>query len=542
MTQIARKTALRQIAKQNLQRLRQIDGMPTGRRLRPSRFNILVALADHGALLFNSMTRALCRLSPTEVSLYRQWCAEGENPVTSQDAFVSTLASDGFLVVEEDDELEKARRQYFAARNDPTALMLTIAPTMACNLACGYCFQGLNKDLSKIDTKVPDAIYDLVQRQKHQLKSLNMTWYGGEPLMGKDTIFQLSDRLIALSDKHGIAYSAMIVSNGYLLDAKMAQQLYSRRCTSAQITVDGLEDTHDRMRPLTSGRGSFERIMHNVGEVLDHSPMAISLRINVGNENLDECSELLEEFARRDFPSRGAFSVYFAPIAASTPEAGEAFEQGLSKLHFNAAVRDLTEGARKLGMAPPTAPPGGIMGMCVAAREKGYVITPNGDMHKCWETAHDSRKRVGTIFDPSVLDSSLNAEIWRNWSPFDSETCKNCKILPMCGGFCGQRFVYFGAGDEHQLPCPEWKWNTAEYLFARAREKGVVTADDWLPSESTVTAAQSGERHSAESLEKAQQVLLERVSSSRDESIDRDYLLDGDGRFFEAGPLLRVEG
>src|SRR5690606_19828824 len=244
------------------------------------------------------------------------------------------------------------------------------------------------------------AILAFVERQVSTLKGLSVTWYGGEPLMAKKTIFSLADRLISVCDRNGIEYSSMIVTNGYFLTVAVAQQLWSRRCTSAQVTIDGVEETHDKMRPMVSGRGSFKTIVENIGAVLDQTPLGISMRVNVGQCNVDECDRLLDDFDQRGFARRGNFSLYFAPIDAATPESGTAWEEGMPRAEYNKALVALGERARSLGLAAPMESPKGFMGMCGAARDNGYVVTHKGDVHKCWETAHDPRKRIGTIFEP----------------------------------------------------------------------------------------------------------------------------------------------
>lgn len=525
--------ALKQIAVRNIQRLSKSDRLSVGLSLKLSRYNIAVGLAGGDALLFNSASRALCKLNQVEYLQYKQWQSGEPVEIASQRIFVTTLKSDGFLVQQNVDELDQTEQQYFGARRDKTSMLLTVAPTMACNLACGYCFQGLDKDLKKMDKTVPDAIVDMVKYFKAGLSSLTTTWYGGEPLMSRKEIHSLADRLIALCDMQGITYNSSIVTNGYFLTPDVAMELYTRRCTTAQITIDGLKETHDKMRPMTSGRGSYDVIIKNLNDVLQETPMAIVVRVNVGKDNLHECDVLLDEFQTLGFAESGKFELYFAPIDASTPESGSAFEEGLSKQEFNDAVLKLSERARSLGLASPIAANAGFSGMCVAAKDLGYVVGPTGDIHKCWETAHDATRRIGTVFEPENLEYSLNSKLWSNWSPFDSDICSDCKILPMCGGFCAHRFVYQGVGDEHSLPCPEWKWNTAEFIFSRAKSLGQVTDEDWLESETTIQTEVSGKRHTPESLRAAQSAVLTHVNKERAHPVDRDFVISGDGRRYE---------
>jgi uncharacterized protein len=521
--------ALETAARRTLARVRpRVPARPAAARYRLSRYDIPVRLADGAALLFNARTRSLILLSEGEARAYRDLAEHGDfGPADMADRLLlQALIGGGHVVGAGIDELVLVRQSYEATRAAKGSLTLTIAPTMACNFACGYCFQGLNKPTKKMTPDVQDAIIDFVKAKK-DLKSLSIVWYGGEPLMGRDSIFRLSDRLIAHCDKKGIAYSAGIVSNAWFLTAETAAQLHTRRVRWVQVTIDGDRDTHDRMRPLTSGGRTFDRILDNIEQALDETAMSIQARVNVGVSNVDRAEAMLDDFAARRLGQRGNFGVYFAPIEASTPESGSAFTEKLSRAAFNRKVLALEGRARQLGFAGIQTPPSGFSGMCVAASNSGYVVAGNGDVHKCWETAHDPSKRTGSIFEPEKLHASVNATLWSQWTPFDNATCRDCKILPMCGGFCAHRFIYADP-EEAALPCPSWKWNTAEYVFARAKDLGVVRDDQWLASEATVEAKQSGERQSPDSLRASQARVLEKVSELHGRRFDRDQLFVGE--------------
>lgn len=524
----AQADALEAAARQTLAQVQKKQQGPASARYKLSRYDIPVKLADGGSLLFNSRTRSLIMLSKGETEAYRALADQGGfagHQVTDR-LLLQSLLGGGHVVGETADEFQAVRSSYEASRNAPNSMTLTIAPTMACNFACGYCFQGLNKPTKKMTPDVQDAIIDFVKAKK-DLKSLSIVWYGGEPLMGKDSIFRLSDNLIAYCDKKGISYSAGIVSNAWFLNGEMAAQLYTRRVKWVQVTIDGDRETHDKMRPLTSGGRTFDRILDNIEEALDQTAISIQARVNVGQSNVDKAHAMLDGFNARRLGQRGNFGVYFAPIEASTPESGSAFEEKLSRADFNRKVLTLEGRARELGFAGIQTPSGGFAGMCVAASKGGYVVNGNGDVHKCWETAHDATKRTGSIFEPDKLQDSVNANLWAEWTPFDNATCSSCKILPMCGGFCAHRFIYPDP-KEAALPCPSWKWNTAEYVFSRAKDLGVVKQEQWLPQEATVDAKQSGERQSLESLQDSQARVLERVSAKYGRTFDRDMLFAGE--------------
>ena len=136
-------------------------------------------------------------------------------------------------------------RQYNAHRYDMRTMILTVAPTLACNFGCDYCYQGQDKPTRGMRPTVQDALLGLVERVSPAIRRLHIAWYGGEPLLRKDLIESISDRVIAHSDEHGLVYDAMIVTNGYFLTPEVARMLVARRVKHAQITHDGLPSHHD---------------------------------------------------------------------------------------------------------------------------------------------------------------------------------------------------------------------------------------------------------------------------------------------------------
>lgn len=481
-------------------------------RYKVSQFDIPVALADGSTLLFNAQSRSLILLAADETKAYRALTERSFPTATIDDRLLlQTLADGGHIVGENTDELAIVRDVFESRRSVPDHLSLTIAPTMACNFSCGYCFQGPEKPESKMSPEVEEAIFAAVGKLQN-LKSLSLTWYGGEPLMARDVIFRLSDRMIAYCDKHKIRYSAGMVSNGYLLTAELAQQFYSRRIGWVQVTIDGDQETHDKMRPLTSGRGTFDKIVENIGTILDTTPLSISTRVNVGRSCVTRAHALLDRFAELNFSKRGKIHTYFAKIETATEEGDGALHEKLPQADFNRAMFDLEAKARELGLSATIAPSQSFEGLCVASAHNGYVVVPNGDVHKCWETAHDPSRRVGTVFELDKLRESANGQLWKQWSPFDNPVCTACKILPLCGGQCALRFVY--ARPEHgATPCQKWKWNTAEYIFGRAVALGAVTPDLWLPEQATEFTQPSGEAHTTATLMSARAHLLEKVAA-----------------------------
>jgi uncharacterized protein len=287
--------------------------------LKASEYNIYVPLRGGKRLVFNSVSHKMLLLEDDEE-------IAPDGPVA--------LAQNGFLVDARHDDFAQAERSFTAKRADPRRLMITIAPTLHCNLACGYCFQGMNKPTQKMSSLVQEGIISQIVKRGSELKHVSVCWYGGEPLMNQAAIWDLSDKLIETCSTLNIVYAASIVTNGFLLTADVATRLTEKRVQMAQVTVDGPEEIHNEMRPLLSGRGSYARIVDNLVDVLANTSLRISMRVNVDTRSADAVWRLMDELSDRGIDERKRFSIYFAPIEAITSSCEDGDTYTMGKLEY----------------------------------------------------------------------------------------------------------------------------------------------------------------------------------------------------------------
>jgi uncharacterized protein len=442
-----------------------------------SRFNIIVPLRNGRALAYNSMSHATAVWDRAESDVFDR---VGRGEEISDEATVSDLLYGGFVVRAGFDELALLRQRYEATRNDPSRMVLTIAPTLMCNFGCDYCFQGVDKPAGRMAPEVQDAVVALVSRAAPALKRLHVAWYGGEPLLAQPVIDALSQRLIAACEGASVAYDASIVTNGYKLTAGVAAALVARKVVGAQITLDGARDQHDCRRHRLGGGGSFDRIIANLKAVLDETPLSLSIRVNIDSRNAGSIHDLLDELARQGLGRRKNFGVYFAPVEAITEGCHNVVGDCMSKAAYGKLEAQLTRYAFDAGLCALPYPPR-FRGVCGALRPKGFVVLPNGDIHKCWDTVASPEQKVGTILDIDALATDKRALRWTQWSPFDNAACLNCKILPNCVGSCAHKFLNPDQtlGEAGSLPCPSWKYNINERLLFTAERNGAITADDY---------------------------------------------------------------
>jgi uncharacterized protein len=448
-----------------------------------SRYNIPIPLKNGRRLVYNSLTQAMAVWDAEDVVAFDKILAR-EPDVDGQR--YTDLAKGGFIVNEDVDELKLLDQMYQRSRFNSQNVMLTIAPTMACNFVCDYCFQGQDKPHATMTDAVQDSIISMLDHAAPQVKSVGVTWYGGEPLVRVKVIEALSDRMIELCQRKGLSYTASVVTNGYLLTKEVATSLVKRGVSWIQVTLDGTPEYHDTRRYLMGGKGSFHRIIENLRSFITELPrLAISIRVNIDDRNAKDIHGLLDYMAGQGFgKATPNLSIYFAPVEATTEGCHIVEDVTMQKSRYGQLEAELYAHAFELNLTPLPWPPR-FHGLCGAVQPSSIVILPTGELHKCWDTVSWPEKSVGSIFNlPAVMQNELMQK-WLRWTPFENETCKNCKILPNCAGSCAYKFIHSAdtRGEAAILPCPSWKYNIKERLLQRAIGKGKLTKDDFDPEE-----------------------------------------------------------
>ncbi|WP_432510102.1 TIGR04463 family radical SAM/SPASM RiPP maturase [Kineococcus sp. SYSU DK001] len=448
--------------------------------VKPSRYNVWVPLKDGRSLLHNTASGALLLLEAEDGGPVVE-ALQSDEVRLPQDVRRALLYG-GFIVEERLDEVEELRLQFESRRVDPTRMVLTVAPTLACNFGCDYCFQGKDKPTGRMSKDVEAAIVPFLSSKLSTVRELHVAWYGGEPLMAMPTIESLSDELMTECANRGIQYDAMIVTNGYSLTARVAEALTSRRVRLAQVTLDGAADYHNRRRMLLSGRPTFQRIVDNMKAAIRETDLRIAVRINIDSRNQGEIFGLIDALVDEGLADNEQFSIYFAPVEAITEGCHGVSSMTMTKNSYASLETRLQVYAFERGLSRLSSPTR-FRGLCGAVRSNGFVLTPSGDVHKCWDTVSMPAHRIGTVFDgPSdAVNRSPLAKRWLQWSPFDNETCRSCRILPYCAGSCAHKFINPSQtmGEAAVLPCPSWKYQLAERLLLLALNQRVITRADY---------------------------------------------------------------
>ncbi len=148
---------------------------------------------------------------------------------------------------------------------DNKRLHLIIMPTEKCNFRCTYCYEDFEN--GKMSRDVVDGIKSLILFRAPDLNTLEIGWFGGEPLLNLKLVEEISEfSKDVMQSSKGYFISSMS-TNGYLLDLKSAESLTNKGVSAFQISIDGDRLTHDRSRILASGSGTFDKIWRNLLDI-----------------------------------------------------------------------------------------------------------------------------------------------------------------------------------------------------------------------------------------------------------------------------------
>lgn len=384
-------------------------------------YNVEIPKKDNKRLIYNTYTGALALLNEEFQCILDNIDSKRElNNDTSQ------LFQKGFIVEKDLDECQRINIAQNIQKYNTRILDLVISPTLLCNMDCPYCFENkINKTFNDENEK---QLLDFIDKNIVNGGELNISWFGGEPLLQKDMIYRLSKQIKLICEEKNIKYEANIVTNGVLLDYETAKYL-KEECSVefAQVTIDGLKETNDKRRYLKNGQSSFDIIIKNIDQI--QSFFKIHMRINLDKTNLKESNDLIKFFKEKDWSKNVQY--YFAPVQ----ETDSYTESCLSGIETKKAQMELLKQfCEKYSLSffsKPLFRP--ALSKCMAARYNSYFINADGDIYKCPNHLNDDSKKIANLKDNTLLTNQH--VIWLN-TVEHKKMCRKCILLPLCNGGC----------------------------------------------------------------------------------------------------------
>ncbi len=413
--------------------LLQLAGLST--HLVPSRFNVTVELSDGGKAVYNTFSAALTVVSD---KAFQKFLAPDCRVFLIGDGSQGTLEqlySRGFCVIENTDEIELVRQHYQRDRyNRATRLSVNILPTMGCNLACSYCFQGMIQETVKprlMSEETAEAIIRYLEKAVVGRKGLSVSWFGGEPLLGRRTIKKMSPRLIDICERLDAEYKAVITTNAVLLTREAVRDLVEARIGNAQVSIDIPSETRNDKK----GRDTQDKVLDNLAYAADQ--IGIHLRINLSRDDIDEWDRLYEGILERGLNDR-IKSINIANVFQPERARRDGVGSDVTHRQYVSVMKRQRELAGKFGMPIHESVSSSCASGCAATNETAVSIDPEGLLYKCPDDAGSPDRAFGSVyFDRPINQENLLS--WLRYDWFQYEECLDCSMLPQCAGGCPHR-------------------------------------------------------------------------------------------------------
>lgn len=178
-----------------------------------SKRNLFFKSKENGYLLFCGNSNSFYQIDEENVPHVQKMFDTGDDSELPEDIKKEFIKS-GVLLPESDEErFKRLKFLSYLTRFNSRIIGLTIAPTMSCNFKCVYCYEGDRVQNVSLTEEVIDGLINFIK--KRDCKTLNITWYGGEPLCAWNKVLEITKEIEKLGIPN-IHYS--MITNGSLIN------------------------------------------------------------------------------------------------------------------------------------------------------------------------------------------------------------------------------------------------------------------------------------------------------------------------------------
>jgi uncharacterized protein len=277
---------------------------------------------------------------------------------------------------------------------DDRVLQLIIMPTEACNFRCSYCYEDFA--LGRMKPTLVAAIKALISKRSNELDCLKISWFGGEPLLARSIVLEISQHANALGAAQDFLFQSDMTTNAFLLTDRVVSDLVSVGVNEFQVSLDGPKQNHDNTRVQANKQGSFDRIYENLTTIKrSDRDVRVLLRLHVHQGNAATIPEFVSELERVFLSGDERFALVLKPIEKLGGQNDDLVEViSASEREKLVALFGSLVQSGKSSRVRRSATDSQI---CYAARPNSFVIRSDGRIGKCTVALQDGRNAIGYL-------------------------------------------------------------------------------------------------------------------------------------------------
>jgi uncharacterized protein len=322
----------------------------------------------------------------------------------------------------------------------PKVLGLVIYPTTICNLRCIYCYAsaGDNTPIVIDIKKVESWMNYLLANRDDNVKFVKLMFHGGgEPTSVFPQMKAIWEMVKKRCENENLIPLLSTISNGVFND-EILKWLIDQK-VDIYFSIDGDEDSHDKLRPGANGKGSFNTAYNNLIKIRE-AGLKAGIRCTVTRHNINQLKNLVDLVKHHDltYLHLGQFSRYGR---SDNPAELEVSYEDYKNSYFEAWKYALDQGVKMNGY-PVIALKAGRNFFCINYSQSSFSLTSEGYLSTCPEVSF-STDPVSDVFftgkvedDNSIVFYEDRIDKLKQRLQYDFTECKNCFLEYTCNTGC----------------------------------------------------------------------------------------------------------
>jgi uncharacterized protein len=307
-------------------------------------------------------------------------------------------------------------------------------------MTCDYCFAGGGRShgaSARMTIEVGKLAVDLLIRESGGAGTLDIDFFGGEPLLNWDVTKQIVAYARSVEGSHGKRFRFTLTTNGALADDEVID-FCNREIYNVVLSLDGRREVHDARRRI-DGRGSYDTVLPNIRKFARaRGGRSHYIRGTYTSANTDFSLDALH------MADLGFTELSLEPVVASPDYPGALtddclpalFEQyellAVEMLRREREGRGFTFYHYILDLAD---------GPCIYKRASGcgsgseyLAVAPGGELYPCHQFVGDDAFLMGDV--RSGVTNTRLREAFRSGGIYSRDECARCWARLYCSGGC----------------------------------------------------------------------------------------------------------
>ncbi len=397
-------------------------------------------------------------ISKVNERIYKYFSGQGKKEdLESEDLLIiNNMKNMGMLCANQIERIEHPMSNLIEDILENSLNRLTIQVTQNCNFRCEYCvysgsYHNRVHNNKRMDWDTAKCALDFLEQHSRNAPEINVSFYGGEPLLEMDLIRHCVDYSHKIFNRKKVSFN--LTTNASLLTDEVIKY-FEKEKFLVTISLDGPQEIHDKNRTFADGkRGTYVTVIDRIKRIKEIAPdFCANVTINAVLDDENNFSLINQYFANEPVIK----DIYVSTNYVNDTNRKEKIEQSnqanyieicnekfialmylmkrvsrdsVSKLVVR-EVADINEtvGKRKISrkVTPSITHPGGP---CLPGVQRPFV-NAYGKLYPCERVNETCEEMcIGNIYDGFNLESVKRL---LNIGKITEESCKKCWAFNFC--------------------------------------------------------------------------------------------------------------